>query len=223
MVINKLRRYFDMLAARNRDVNLTAITEPREVATLHFLDSLALLPLLAERLAAQEVSVIDVGTGAGFPGLPLAIAEPRLHVTLLDATRKRVDFLGDVARELALTNVSCVHARAEEYAHSLFSANLPLFDVAVSRAVARLNVLAELCLPLVRVGGDFIAMKSADSDAELAEAERAFELLGGEVLRVVDYLVPETEVTHRAIIIRKVAPTPPEYPRRFKKIQTSPL
>ena len=211
--LQSFETYARLLTEKNRVMNLTAITEEEEVARLHFLDSLALLPL-AE---FKNASVIDVGSGAGFPGLPLKLAEPSISLTLLDAQRKRVDFLRELCGELG-TDAACVHARAEEAADLR-----ERFDFALSRAVGRLNVLCELCLPLVKTGGLFIAMKSVSSHEETAEASRAIRLLGGETERIEDYRIPGTDVIHRAILIRKTSPTPAKYPRRFAKIQKEPL
>ncbi len=210
-----LVRYAELLTERNRVMNLTAITAPEDIAALHFLDSAALL----REVPLGGASVIDVGTGAGFPGLVLRIAEPSLRLTLLDALGKRVDFLRDVCADLGLTDVACVHGRAEEFAAD----HRETFDCAVSRAVAPLPVLAELCLPLVRVGGQFLAMKSVSSDEELSSARRAIGLLGGELFRTADYAIPGTEVRHRLIIIRKCRETPKKYPRIFAKIKKNPL
>ncbi|MDR3277737.1 MAG: 16S rRNA (guanine(527)-N(7))-methyltransferase RsmG [Oscillospiraceae bacterium] len=211
-------RYGAVLEEKNRVMNLTAISGEREVAALHFLDSLALLTLPCfETLAGA--SVIDVGSGAGFPGLPLKIAVPELALTLLDAQQKRVGFLRELCETLALQDVSCVHARAEEYAATARGS----FDFAASRAVARLNVLCELCLPLVKTGGYFVAMKGADSDGEIREAQAAITLLGGGEPQITDYAIPGTGITHRAVVIQKTSATPEAYPRKFKKIQTHPL
>jgi 16S rRNA (guanine527-N7)-methyltransferase len=210
-----LLRYGELLLETNRVMNLTAITEPRDVAALHFLDSLALLKLYDFR----GRTAVDVGTGAGFPGLPLRIAEPALRMTLLDSLGKRVNFLQTVCDELGLADVACVHARAEEFAaHRRES-----FDIALSRAVAALPALCELCLPLVKVGGAFLAMKSVDSGAELDSACSAAETLGARVAAVKDYAVPGTDVTHRLIVLEKIRPTPAKYPRPFAKIKKAPL
>ena len=202
------------LLEKNQVMNLTAITEPEAVARLHFLDCLALLGAAEFR----DQTVIDVGCGAGFPGVPLKIAEPSIRLTLLDSLRKRVDWLAETLPSLGI-EAECISARAEEYA----AAHRESYDMAVSRAVARLNLLAELCLPLIRVGGVFLAMKSADSDEELSEAAYAVKLLGGKVERIMDYPVPGTDAIHRAVVIRKERPTPKQYPRRFAKIKQSPL
>lgn len=202
------------LVEKNLVMNLTAITEPEQVARLHFLDCIALLG--AANFYGK--TVIDVGCGAGFPGVPLKIAEPSIDLTLLDSLKKRMDWLDSTLPELGI-EAQCVAARAEEYA----LAHREQYDIAVSRAVARLTMLAELCLPLVRVGGHFVAMKSADSDEELSQAARAIATLGGKVTRIWDYPVPGTDAVHRAVVITKVKATPKPYPRRFAKIKQQPL
>lgn len=202
------------LVEKSQVMNLTAITEPEQVARLHFLDCIALLG--AANFYGK--SVIDVGCGAGFPGVPLKIAEPSIDLTLLDSLKKRMDWLESTLPELGI-EAQCVAARAEEYA----LAHREQYDIAVSRAVARLTMLAELCLPLVRVGGHFVAMKSADSDEELSQAARAIATLGGKVTRIWDYPVPGTDAVHRAVVITKVKATPKPYPRRFAKIKQQPL
>ena len=202
------------LVEKNQVMNLTAITEPEQVARLHFLDCIALLG--AANFYGK--TVIDVGCGAGFPGVPLKIAEPSIQLTLLDSLKKRMDWLEATLPTLSI-EAECVAARAEEYAAD----HREQYDIAVSRAVARLTMLAELCLPLVRVGGHFVAMKSADSDEELSQAARAIATLGGKVTRIWDYPVPGTDAVHRAVVITKVKATPKPYPRRFAKIKQQPL
>ena len=174
---------------------------------------------LAAQLDLSGKRVIDVGTGAGFPGMVLAILTPDARFTLLDSLGKRVDFLKEVQTDLGLKNVTCVHARAEEFA----AQHREQFDLAASRAVAQLNVLCELTLPLVKVGGRFIAMKSTSSDQEIAEARSAVAQLGGEIAAVRDYTVPQTDVRHRAVIIEKVRATPRQFPRSFARIKKAPL
>ena len=213
--IPALIRYADLLVEKNKVMNLTAITEPADIARLHFLDSAALLTIAD----FKEKTVADVGTGAGFPGVPLRIIEPSMHLTLLDALNKRVEFLKEVCGDLGLADVECVHARAEEFAADRRES----FDLVTSRAVAALPLLCELCLPLVKVGGYFVAMKSVDAGAELDAAAHAIEVLGGAVERVADYDIPGTEVRHRAILINKVRETGKKYPRPFAKIKKAPL
>lgn len=213
--IPALLRYWELLAEKNKVMNLTAITDPAEAARLHFLDSAALLALEDFR----GKNVVDVGTGAGFPGLPLKILEPSIRLTLLDAQRKRVDFLREVCADLGLQDAACVHGRAEDFA----AERREDFDIAVSRAVAALPVLAELCLPLVRVGGRFLAMKSVDTAGELDAAGRAVRLLGGKLEKPVDYGISGTNIRHRLVIITKISETPKKYPRTFAKIKKNPL
>jgi len=215
--IDRLSQYWDYLVDQNQYMNLTAITEAREGAVRHFLDSLALL--LAGDLDGKRV--IDVGSGAGFPGLPLKLARPTISLTLLDSQKKRVDFLLRLRERLDAADVSCVHGRAEELAHQ--PEYREAFDCAVSRAVARLNVLCELCLPYVKVGGRFLAMKTPHSEEETAEARHAVEVLGGALRAPVDYTLYGTEIQNRVIVIEKVTPTPAAYPRRFARIQKTPL
>lgn len=210
-----LMRYAELLVEKNKVMNLTAITEPSDIATLHFLDSAALLTLADFR----DKTVADVGTGAGFPGLPLKIVEPSMRLTLLDSLNKRIDFLGEVCTDLGLSDVACVHGRAEEFA----AEHREGFDIVTSRAVANLRMLCELCLPLVKVGGHFLAMKSVDSDEELAQARGAIAALGAVTERQADYTIPGTDVRHRLIVLKKVKKTEKKYPRIFAKIKKNPL
>lgn len=210
-----LLRYAELLLEKNKVMNLTAITEPKDVAALHFLDSLELLSFCD----FNGKTVADVGTGAGLPGLPLRIVTPSIRLTLLDSLGKRVNFLQEVCSDLGLTDVRCIHARAEEFA----AQNRENYEIVTSRAVAALPVLCELCLPLVRPGGLFLAMKSADDGAELRSAGHAITLLGGKTEKVADYTIPGTNITHRLILIRKASATPKRYPRTFAKIKKAPL
>ena len=215
--VSLMQRDYTFLTERNDVINLSAVTGEEEAARLHFLDSLALLCICD----FEGKSVVDVGSGAGFPGLPLKLLRPSIALTLLDAQKKRVDFLHELCCELG-QEVLCVHARAEEAGAA--GGNLrEAFDYAVSRAVAELKTLCELCLPLVVPGGAFIAMKSVNSDGELDAAGNAIDILGGEIEAVTDYEIPGTAIVHRAVVIRKVSATPEKYPRRFAKIQKNPL
>lgn len=213
--VPSLLRYSELLIEKNKVMNLTAITEPADVATLHFLDCAALLSLADLKGRA----VADVGTGAGFPGLVLRILEPSIRLTLLDSLNKRIDFLKEVCGDLGLDGVDCVHGRAEEFA----AQHREQYDVVTSRAVANLQLLSELCLPLVKVGGTFLSMKAVDSEQELNDAKPAIKTLGGSVERVEDYAIPGTEVRHRLIVIKKMRETPKKYPRTFAKIKKNPL
>ncbi len=211
----RLERYYELLTERNAVMDLTAIRGEADTARLHFLDCAALLTLRDLR----GKRVIDVGSGAGFPGLVLKILCPELQLTLLDSLGKRVKFLETVCAELRLTDVQCLHARAEEAPPELREA----FDVACSRAVARLSLLSELCLPFVKVGGAFVAMKGPEVTAELQEAEKGIRLLGGAPAQVALYPVPGTELHHNAVIVEKIAETPKKYPRKWGQMKKQPL
>ena len=207
-----LERFSSLLLEKNQVMNLTAITEPDAVAQLHLLDSAALLPFV-------DLTGKTVGTGAGFPGIPLRILKDDFDLTLLDSLGKRVNWLQEVCDELQLKRVACVHARAEEFAMQ----HREQFDIATSRAVAQLSILSELCLPLIKVGGQFIAMKSVDTEDEIAAAKSAIKTLGGHIVKVEDYTIPTSDVVHRLVLIEKVSPTPRAYPRAFAKIKKAPL
>ena len=196
--VERLGLYCRRLLEKNQVMNLTAITDPADVMTLHFLDSAALLPTRA--LGGRKL--IDVGTGAGFPGLVLRILDPTIRLTLLDSLGKRVEWLTELCRELSRRKT-----HREQY------------DVAVSRALAAMPMLAELCLPYVKPGGLFLAMKSNKTDEEIAGAEKIIQALGGEKPFVMDYLVPGTEVYHRVVTVFKARPTPGSYPRKWTKIK----
>lgn len=206
--------YAAYLAEQNAVMDLTAVTGEEETAKRHFLDSLSLTRLMD----FGGKRVIDVGSGAGFPGLPLRIAVPGLSLTLLDAQQKRVDFLASLCMKLGV-DAECLHARAEEQA--LKPDYRERYDFAVSRAVAQLNQLCELTLPFVKVGGALLAMKAKDCAAEVTEAENAIRTLGAEIERIETFAVGEIE--RSVVILRKVSPTPAGYPRRFARIQKKPL
>ena len=216
-VVALMQKYYAFLTERNDVINLTAVTGEEDAARLHFLDSLALLNVCN----FEGKSVIDIGSGAGFPGLPLKLMCPSITLTLLDAQKKRVGFLSELCNELGQV-VSCVHARAEE-ACAVGASLRESFDYALSRAVAELRTLCELCLPPIVLGGAFVAMKSVNSDEEIEAAKSAINVLGGEIEAVTDYEIPGTDILHRAVVIRKVSATPDKYPRRFAKIQKTPL
>lgn len=201
-----------LLVEKNQVMNLTAITEPTAVAQLHFLDSMAVL----KAADCKGKSVIDVGCGAGFPGVPVAIAEPTAQVTLLDSLQKRMNWLQEVLPFLGI-DAQVVAARAEEYV----AQHREQYDIATSRAVARLNILCELCLPYVKVGGKFLALKGAMTHEEVDEAQTAIATLGGKVAGIYEY--PVADAVHRIVIIEKVRPTLKPYPRKFAKIKQSPL
>ena len=203
--------YYQLLEERGSVMNLTAIHGEADVARLHFLDCAALLTLHD----CRGKSVIDVGTGAGFPGLPMKLLEPTLRLTLLDSLDKRVRFLQEVCDAVGLDDVECLHARAEEQPE-----RRETYDLAVSRAVARLDVLCELCLPYVKVGGAFLAMKARGAAEEVEEARRAVTVLGGGKAVLLPYSIPGTDTEHCVVRIEKIRPTPAKYPRRWAKIKT---
>ncbi len=210
--------YLSLLLEWNEKMNLTAITEPHEVIQKHFIDCISVLPDL--HLSGTE-RVIDVGTGAGFPGIPLKIAVPTLQMTLLDALQKRLTFLDTLSTKLGLFDVTLVHSRAEDGGQN--PALREQFDLCVSRAVAHLSVLAEYCLPFVRVGGRLAALKGPDAANEIAAASSALQLLGGTVVAVKDVEIPNSDLQHKLVIIEKTAHTPQAYPRNAKKIAKKPL
>ena len=213
--LRRFRVYYDNLEKINQVMNLTAITGEADAARLHFLDCAALL----EAGGLNGKALIDVGTGAGFPGLVLKILCPELKLTLLDSLDKRLGFLRDTCEKLGFDDVTLVHARAEEIPEGFRES----FDFAAARAVARLNVLCELCLPYVKPGGAFLAMKGPELDAELKEAYVALRTLGGSLEKQIVYAIPGTDVQHSAAVIRKTGPTPKRYPRRWAQIKGKPL
>ena len=210
--VDTLCRFGQALLEQNRVMNLTAITDPQAVAQLHFLDCLALL----NAAQLQGKTLIDVGCGAGFPGVPLAIAAPDCQVTLLDSLGKRTQWLSGLLPQLGV-RAEVVTARAEQ----AVPARREQYDIATARAVARLPMLCELCLPFVKVGGLFLAMKGESAAAEVQEAQNALQLLGGQVESIYEY--PVADAVHRVVCIRKVRPTPARYPRPFSKIKKAPL
>ncbi|NLM51652.1 MAG: 16S rRNA (guanine(527)-N(7))-methyltransferase RsmG [Firmicutes bacterium] len=201
-------RYAQLLLQRNQEMNLTRITDLEEIAVKHFWDSLALL----KKMPTLAGAVLDVGSGAGLPGIPLKIAVPEIKLTLVDSLQKRVSFLQEVVTLLALKDVNVIHARAEDLAKEV---NIrEQFPLVVSRAVARLNVLLELCLPFVQVGGCFVAYKGPESEQEVEEAKLALQELGGEIAETWSYQLPGGMGERALIFVKKVKPTPAKYPRR---------
>lgn len=212
-----LERYGEALLRQNQVMNLTAITEPEQVARLHMLDCAAAASML--ELCGKQV--LDVGSGAGFPGLVWRLLTPDCEMTLLDSLEKRVSWLRTVAPELGAADVRCVHGRAEELGQD--TAWRERYDVVTSRAVADLRMLSELCLPFVKVGGVFAALKSVECGDEVNAAARGISILGGRLLPWRDYTIPGSNVRHRLVLVEKVRPTPAKYPRRFAKLKSKPL
>ena len=212
----QLNQYYELLIEWNEKMNLTALTAPEDVALKHFADSLTLLKYCE---VEEGASVIDVGTGAGFPGMVIKIARPDIQLTLLDSLQKRLGFLDEVCNELGFDDVELIHSRAEDGSRTELRDS---FDIAVSRAVASLNTLCEYDMPYVKVDGRFIAMKGKEAQDEMAAAENAIHTLGGELLQKHDFILGEAG--ERSIIeIKKIAATPDSYPRRSKHIKNKPL
>ena len=216
--LQQFDRYYELLIEWNGKMNLTAITEPQEVAVKHMVDSLT---ALETGLFAEGATVIDVGTGAGFPGLPLKIYRPDLKLTLMDSLQKRVGFLEAVVEELGLQEVVCVHARAEEGARN--KAYREKFDLAVSRAVAALPVLAEYTLPFVKQGGFLVALKGAKYAEEAEAAARSLSLLGGSAPKCREVKLPGLEDKRAIVTVKKLKPTPKAYPRKAGTPARKPL
>lgn len=214
----KLEQYRDLLLEWNEHVNLTAITDPEEIRIKHFEDSLT---CLKTDLFTSGVKVIDVGTGAGFPGLPLAMARPDISVTLLDSLKKRLLFLDEVIRQTDTKNAVTVHARAEDGGRD--KKLREQFDIVVSRAVSRLSVLCEYTLPYLKVGGTLIAMKGPSAEEELAEAKNAISVLGGGEATLQKTALEDESLSHCLVLIKKVRPTPTTYPRKAGTPTKNPL
>lgn len=216
------RKYEEILLEYNKVMNLTTITEPDDIALKHFADSIAVIPYLerASKPGLKGVKLADVGTGAGFPGIPLKIVRPEIELTLLDSLRKRIGFLEAVAAALEFEDVHLVHTRAEDAGNS--KALRGSFDVVIARAVASMPVLCEYCLPLVKTGGFFAAMKS-DVRNDLASAEYAISRLGGIVEEFYEYCLPDSDIYRTLIIIRKKFPTPAGFPRKAGMPEKDPL
>ncbi len=209
--IEQFLQYYEMLVEKNKVMNLTGITEYEEVIQKHFLDSLSLIRVIPD-IASQKLTVIDLGTGAGFPGIPLKIAFPELEITLMDSLNKRILFLQEVIDALGLKKVSAVHGRAEEMASN--ATHRQQYDLCVSRAVSNLAVLTEYCLPFVKKGGLFVSYKSADSDAEIQEGKKAISILGGKLTSVDKFQLPDSDLRRALVCIKKVKETAKKYPRK---------
>jgi 16S rRNA (guanine527-N7)-methyltransferase len=214
--IDQFDRCAERLIEWNRHFNLTSIVDPSEIVTKHFLDSLA-----AARLIPRAAKLIDVGAGAGFPGLPIKIAHPELSLTLLEATRKKCDFLAAMIAELKLSNSIVVNARAEDAAHNV--AHREQYDVAIARAVAEMPTLSEYLLPFVKIGGVAIALKSKDIQQETDRAEAAIKMLGGQLKQIVPVTIPGLNEERYLVVIEKISTTPEKYPRRAGMPSKKPL
>ena len=215
---NKFEIYKNLIQEWNENINLTAITEDNEMAIKHFIDSAS---CFKSGKLSGELSMIDVGTGAGFPGIPLKIINENIKLTLLDSLNKRINFLQIVAENLELENIEFCHGRAEDFGQD--EDYREQFDICVSRAVANLAVLTEYCLPFIKVGGYFIAQKGPKKDEELEVAKKAIEVLGGEIESVLEVKIPFSDITHSIVLIKKVSETPKQYPRKAGKPTKKPI
>ncbi|MFT9496806.1 16S rRNA (guanine(527)-N(7))-methyltransferase RsmG [Anaerosolibacter sp.] len=214
----QLIKYKDLLLEWNEKMNLTAITDEKEVMIKHFLDALSCVTV---KQMKEDAKIIDVGTGAGFPGIPLKIYFPKLSLTLLDSLNKRINFLKTVCEDIEVKNVQFVHGRAEDVGAN--KQHREKYDIAVARAVAELNVLSEYCLPFVRVGGYFICQKGPSIHEEIERGKKAIEILGGRIVDRKDISLPFSEITHNIVIIEKVRNTPTKFPRKAGTPSKNPL
>lgn len=204
--IEKFFKYKDLLIEKNKYVNLTAITDEKEILLKHFIDSLTI-----NKYLDKDSSMIDVGTGAGFPGIPIKIIRDDVKITLLDSLNKRVNFLNEVIENLNLNFINTVHGRAEDMAYDLNYREK--YDAVTARAVANLSTLSELCLPFIKVGGKFICMKGSSVE-EVDEASKALEILGGKIVKIDKFVLPDSDIERNIVIINKVKETPNKYPRK---------
>ena len=208
--------YMKLLIEWNEKINLTAITEPEEIITKHFIDSLTILKYIK-----NDYKVVDVGTGAGFPGIPLCIMNPTIKMTLVDSLNKRLIFLQEVVNTLKLKNIEIVHARAEELGQNIKYRET--FDVATSRAVANLSTLSEYLIPLVKINGKIISMKASNAKQEIDEAQNAIQILGGQIESIEEFNLPESDIGRTVIIINKNKLTSKKYPRKAGEPSKKPL
>ncbi|MBL4938404.1 16S rRNA (guanine(527)-N(7))-methyltransferase RsmG [Clostridium sp. YIM B02515] len=215
---NKLMQYKDLVIEWNEKINLTAITEEEEFIKKHFIDS---IKVFRSSELKNSKKIIDIGTGAGFPGIPIKIINPDIEVVLLDSLNKRVNFLNEVINKLQLKGVTAIHGRAEDFARE--KKYREAFDTAVSRAVANMAVLSELCIPYVKVNGHFIALKGPAVDEEIKEGLKAVTTLGGVVEKVIEVEVENTDLNHNLVVVKKVKETPKVYPRKAGTASKKPI
>lgn len=216
--IQQFMTYYEMLVERNKVMNLTAITEYEEVVNKHFIDSLSIVKVYQNK---ENIKVIDMGTGAGFPGIPLKIAFPNWNITLLDSLNKRVLFLNDVIKQLQLFDITAIHGRAEDFGKDPnYREN---YDLCVSRAVAKLSTLSEYCLPYVKINGYFIPYKAGNIDSEVNESKKAIKTLGGTLDKLEKFQLPNTDMERSLVVIKKMNHTPKEYPRSAGKPSKEPI
>lgn len=217
-MLNDFKVYREILVDWNQKMNLTGIEEEKEVYIKHFLDSVS---AVVNGYIKDGMSIIDVGTGAGFPGLPLKICLENANVTLLDSLNKRINFLKEVSNTLGLTNIEFIHGRAEDFGKS--EQYREQYDIATARAVAGLPILMEFCVPFVKVGGYFVCLKGPNANLELEESKAAMDVLGLEFIEKIDVELPETDLDHNILVFKKVRNTPEKYPRKAGKPAKSPI
>lgn len=216
--INMLLKYMDMLKEWNKNVNLTSIVDDEGIIKKHFLDSIS---IFNTELIKDNISLVDVGTGAGFPGIPIKIINPTVKVTLIDSLKKRVNFLDEVIGELKLKDINAVHGRCEDFANQ--KDYREKYDIATARAVASLPVLCEYCLPYVKIGGSFIAMKGPSVIEELDVSDNAVKVMGGELKEVIDTNIYGEDLNHKLVVVKKKKLSPIKYPRKAGKIEKNPI
>jgi 16S rRNA (guanine527-N7)-methyltransferase len=214
--VEQFTKYMELLKDWNTKINLTAIEDDKEIIIKHFIDSISVLPLVKD----QELKLIDVGTGAGFPGIPVKIVNPNIEVTLLDSLDKRVKFLNEVIKSINISKINAIHGRAEDMGISpIYREN---YDIAVARAVANLPVLLEYCLPFVKINGIFIAMKGSNTE-EFENCSKALDILGGKIEKIEKMVLPFTNIERNVVVVRKFRQTPTKYPRKAGKPVKEPL
>ena len=210
--IDQFVKFYEMLVEKNKVMNLTGITEFNEVIVKHFIDSLALVKVIDKDKLSDDISIIDIGTGAGFPGIPLKIAFPEIRITLLDSLNKRINFLKEVSEELGFENIEFIHGRSEDFGRN--PQYREKFDICVSRAVANLATLSEFCVPFVKVEGSFVSYKAGDCGEEISNSIKAVEKMGGKIINQLEYVVPTSDLNRVLLVIKKEKATPKLYPRK---------
>lgn len=217
-VLSDFQKYKELLVEWNQKMNLTGIEDEKEVFIKHFLDSIS---AVTKGYIQNGMSLIDVGTGAGFPGMPLRICLPELKVTLLDSLNKRINFLQEVSSKLSIDDIEFIHGRAEDFGKN--EDYREKYDIATARAVAGLPVLMEFCVPFIKVGGYFVCLKGPNANLELEESKKAMEILGVEYIEKIDVKLPESDLNHNILIFKKVKNTPSKYPRKAGKVSKNPI
>lgn len=215
---NKFMQYKDMIKCWNEKINLTAITADEEIVKKHFIDCIKIFKFSPLK---EAKSIIDIGTGAGFPGIPISIMKPDINVVLLDSLNKRINFLNEVISKIELKDITTIHGRAEDFSRKIEYREKS--DVAVSRAVANLAVLSELCIPYVKVGGYFVAMKGPSVEEEIKEGKNAVSILGGKIEEIMKIEIENSDLNHNLVVIKKVKETPKAYPRKAGTAVKKPL